>query len=523
METIQTLTQIIENAAGSHPEREAFRCGTTSLSYDELDIKTNQLAEHLIISGVVKGDRVGIYMDRCIETAIAIYGIMKSGAAYVPLDPTAPHLRTRFLIKDCDIKFIITTDKQKKRILKILEEEIQLKEIIGITESMPIQNRSWSEIFETQLKNIKKPVLLPENLAYVMYTSGSTGAPKGIMHSHSSGLAYAKHSAALYGLTYQDRVANHAPLHFDISTFGYLSSPLACATTVIVTDAYTKMPASLAALIADEKINIFYSVPLALSQLWLSGVLKNYDYSALRWVLFGGENFPIKYTKALMQSWPNTRFSNVYGPAEVNQCTYYHFEANATIENYIPIGKVWENTTHKILDEKDHEVLQGETGELVIRTDTMMLGYWNNKKLTQDSFYYGGNSPNSEKPYYRTGDLARQDENGDLVFMGRNDRQIKLRGYRIELDEIEAVLLNIAAVKEAAVCVLGGDKDEKILTAAVLLVTEKQITQKELRAHCISILPSYAVPAKIDILEDFPRTGSGKIDLVQIKETLIAL
>lgn len=522
MESIHTLTQIVENAARLHPEREAFRCGSTSLSYSDLDVKSNQLAEHLIVSGVKKGDRVGIYMNRCIETAIAIYGIMKSGAAYVPLDPTAPHSRTQFLINDCGIKYLVTTAKQKKRILKILEEKPELQQIIGVSESMPIQNCSWSDIFETQLKGNKNPALLPKDLAYVMYTSGSTGAPKGIMHSHSSGLAYAKHSAALYGLTYQDRVANHAPLHFDISTFGYLSSPLACATTVIITDAHTKMPASLAALIADEKINVWYSVPLALSQLWLSGVLKNYNYSALRWVLFGGENFPLKYIKALMNSWPNTMFSNVYGPAEVNQCTYYHFEASATIKNYIPIGKVWENTVQKILDENDHEVNKGETGELVIQTDTMMLGYWNNKKLTEDSLYKDNSASSADKPYYRTGDLARQNEHGDLVFMGRNDRQIKLRGYRIELDEIESVLLNNYAVKEATACVLKGDKGEQILTAAVLLVSEKQVTQKELRAQCLKHLPSYAVPAKIDILEDFPRTGSGKIDLVEIKKILIA-
>lgn len=520
---IYTLPHIIENSAKLFPNKEAFRCGSSTITFAELDTKTNQLAKHLVSSAVKKGDRVGVYMNRCIETAIAIYGIMKSGAAYVPLDFRAPHSRTEFLIKNCNIQFLITTDKQKKRLSKLIQEKSQLQQVIGFSENLEVPSISWDAIFSLSLENYKRVKVLGKDLAYIMYTSGSTGSPKGIMHTHNSGLAYAKLSAKTYGLTSKDKVANHAPLHFDISTFGYFSAPLASATTVIVTDAHTKLPVSLAALISEEKISIWYSVPLALSQLWLSGVLNQHDFSSLRWVLYGGENFIIKHLKALMRCWSSAQFSNVYGPAEVNQCTYFNFDTNTPIGAYVPIGKVWENTDFKILDSNDNEVDRGESGQLVISSATMMLGYWNNKKLTEQSLFKEAIAPNLERTFYRTGDAVRQDENDNLIFLGRTDRQIKLRGYRIELDEIEAVLEQLDDVKEAAVFVLENDKGDKTLTAVVLLMPHAKQEIDALMSHVKSKLPTYAVPHKIDVLDEFPRTGSGKIDLNKIKETFIAL
>lgn len=520
---INTLPNCIENSANLFPNKEAFRCGESSLTYSDLDIKTNQLAKHLVDSGVQTGDRIGIYMNRCIETAIAIYGILKSGAAYVPIDPVAPHSRTQFLIKNCGIQFLVTTQKQKKRVEKLLETESNLQQVIGVADELNISNYSWESIFSLSLKNYRKVTILGSDLAYVMYTSGSTGTPKGIMHTHRSGLAYAQLSSNLYDLKPEDRVANHAPLHFDISTFGYFSTPYASATTVIIPDAHINLPTSLGALIAEEKISIWYSVPLALSQLLLCGVLDTQNFSSIRWVLFGGENFNLKYLKLIMQKWPQAQYSNVYGPAEVNQCTYYNFNATAVIGDYIPIGSIWDKTEYKVIDENDNQVTNGTPGQLVICSATMMLGYWNNKELTKKSLYTEKLNQNIEKTYYRTGDLVQHDELNNLIFLGRKDRQVKVRGYRIELDEIEATLNSHKSVKECTVCVLEKENKEKILTVAVILLLGAQVEVNDLIAHCRSKLPTYAIPQRIDILEYFPRTGSGKIDLTQIKETLIAL
>lgn len=516
-----TLTDIIKNSTALYPDNEAFKCDNISLSYKELDIKTNQLAKYLIDSGIKKGDRVGIYLNRCIETAIAIYGILKAGAAYVPLDFTAPHSRTRFFIDNCGIEFLVTSKNQKRKITSLLDGDSSLKAIIGLDQDLPIKTTSWDFVFNTSLKNYKAPKITEDDLAYIMFTSGSTGTPKGIMHTHRSGLSYAKLSANLYKVNSNDRVANHAPINFDISTFGYFTAPLAGASTVILSDAHTKFPVSLANLMEKEKLTIWYSVPLALTQILISGALDKVNLNSLKWVLFGGEVFALKYLKELIEKWPNATFSNVYGPAEVNQCTYYNFNALSEINSQLPIGKVWGNTEFKILDNNDKQVAKGKKGILAIKSVTMMQGYWDNDVLTQQSLYTEYNDANLELKYYRTGDIVFKNEDDDLVFVGRNDRQVKIRGFRIELNEIEFILLKHPSVKEASVIVTELEKNKKELYAAIILFPETSTSIKELTSFCKSHLPLYSVPNHIKILKNLPKTSSEKIDRNAIINTLI--
>lgn len=516
-----TLPHIIQNAARSFPHQEAFRCGKDSISYSEMDKKTDQLASHLISKGVQKGDRIGIYMERCLETALAVYGIMKAGAVYVPLDPSAPHARTVFLLDDCGIKHITTSVKQRRRLKAILETETNLESVIGIDAELAVSSVPWHSIFQIDLSTYQPVKIIESDLGYIMYTSGSTGAPKGIMHTHHSGLSYAKLSAKVYDLTHTDRIANHAPLHFDISTFGYFSGPLAAATTVIIPDAHTKLPASLSALMEEEKITIWYSVPLALVQLLLNGVLAERNLLSLRWVLYGGENFVPKYMRELMAFWPNATFSNVYGPAEVNQCTYYHLSEPPETDGPIPIGKIWENTTYKILGEDNSEVPQGSSGELVVRSATMMKGYWNNNVLTKKALYTEQVAPGVEHVFYKTGDLVKEDEHQNLIFLGRNDRQVKLRGYRVELDEVEAVLGKHSDVKEAAVFILENEQNEKQIAAAIIGTKEIEQSADHLIAFSKGYLPPYAIPNQIYFFQDFPRTSSGKVKRSEIVKNLI--
>jgi len=521
---IYTLPHIIENSAKLFPNKEAFRFANQSFTYLEIETKMNQLAKQLIDSGVKKGDRVGVYMHRGLETVVAIYGIMKSGAVYVPLDPIAPQSRTLFVIKDCNINHLVTTPTQTKKVAKLLLEDSGLKSIIGVTEtSLIISSFSWEDIYAISLDKYIPVNILEDDLAYIIYTSGSTGTPKGIMHTHYSGLSYAKLSANLYGLHNEDRVGNHAPLHFDVATFGYFSAPLAGATTIIISDAHTKLPLSLSELIENEKISVWYSVPLALIQLLLYGTLEKRDLTSLRWVLFAGEVFVTKYLKILMKAWPHARFSNIYGPTEVNQCTFYHLDTSPVSDAPIPIGTVWGNSEYKIINKKNKEVFN-EPGELVVRTATMMKGYWNNKKLTEESLYKEETNTGVEKVYYKTGDLVKHNEKGELLFLGRNDRQVKIRGYRIEIDEIENTLVKHQEVEEAAVVVVEDkSNDDKQLMAVILLKDASKITCSSLITYCKSKLPHYAIPNKITVMSTFPRTSSGKINRTEIKKKLIKI
>lgn len=514
---VYLLPHTIERAAEQFPDQDAFRCANRALTYAGLARQMGQLSRLLIETGVQKGDRVGVYMNRSLETATAVYGIMNAGAAFVPLDPEAPPARTRFLLQDCGIQHLITNPSQRNSLKQVLTDEVTVQTVIGLREDWPVPTISWEEVAQMPATRPSAVRMLEQDLAYIMYTSGTTGAPKGIMHTHYSGLSYARLSAALYGLNEKDRIGNHAALHFDISTLGYFTSPLVAATTVIIPDAHTKMPASLSKLMEDEQLTVWYSVPLALVQLLQQGVLEQRDLSRLRWVLFGGEPFPAKHLRSLMQWWPQARFSNVYGPAEVNQCTYYHVPAPPPTDEPIPLGRVWANTEMRIVDEQDQPVKMGEPGELLIRSATRMKGYWRRPDLTEKGFFRRTTTSGYEEIFYRTGDLVRLDPAGNLLFLGRKDRQIKTRGYRVELDEVEAVLMAHPAVEAAAVFPVRHGDEGLLIQAAVTLKDKAAVDEMALRNHVGASIPWYAVPQNITFTQMLPRTAAGKINYTQLQ------
>jgi acyl-coenzyme A synthetase/AMP-(fatty) acid ligase len=274
------------------------------------------------------------------------------------------------------------------------------------------------------------------------------------------------------------------------------------------------LPASLSELIQDERMTIWYSVTTALMELLLRGVLEKRDLTSLRWILFGGEVFPPQHLKEMMAALPQARFSNVYGPSEVNQVTHFTVPAlpNKYEQDYVPIGQLLEVVEGLVVDEQDQEVAAGEVGELLICGATRMQGYWNRPELTEQSFLRVRPFANSpyEKIFYRTGDMVRLDEDGELRFLGRRDRQVKVRGYRIELDEIEAALSLHPAVGETAVYLLGEDEDVTI-EAAVVLRSGQTVKAADLKQHVALLLPPEGQPSSYVFHESFPRTGSGKI------------
>lgn len=517
------LTDSIEQSAKRFPDKDAFVCLNRSVTYRELHTQTSQLASLLISGGIRKGDRVGVYLNRSLETAIAIYGIMKAGAAYVPLDPSAPTARTRFLINDCDITHVITNPSQRRALKIVIEEETSLKGIIGLSQDWSVETISWDTVFEQKIVNLERG-LMDLDLAYIIYTSGSTGVPKGIMHTHRGGMAYARLTADLYNITEEDRLGNHCALHFDMSTLGYFTGPLVSATTVIATDAHTKMPASQAELIEKERISIWYSVPLALIQMIESSDLKNKSLPHLRWVLFAGETFSPKYLRTLMEWWPHCAFSNIYGPAEVNQCTYYNLSTPPKTDDPIPIGLVWKNTAGLIVNDRDEEVAGGEMGELLIRSATMMHGYWKQPELTARSLFKRTAASGVEEVYYRTGDLVKMHEDGNLLFFGRKDRQIKIRGYRVELEEVADMILTFGTAVEAAVVAVPKEDNTLMIVAHVVAIkNQKEIDIEAIKAFLRKQLPKYAVPEVINIMSSLPRTGAGKTDHRKLREIALEL
>lgn len=530
------LADLVERAATKHGDKPAFRYNGVDLTYPALLERSNRLANTLRSNGVQPGDLVGILMGKALENSVAIFGIMAAGAAYVPLDPAAPTSRTEQIVRSCNLSHIVTDQQRSRNVAELCRAIGEPLVVVGVAniDAPNAHTIDWAEV-ETYSQVRPDIAVSPDDLAYLIFTSGSTGIPKGIMHTHRSGMAYASMAAQLYDLRPDDRLSNFPPLHFDQSTFDFFSGPLAGATTVIIGKEHQLVPASLAQLIEDERLSIWYSVPLALVQLLLYGALNERDCSSIRWVVYGGEPFPLKHLKALINQWPQARFSNCYGPAETNQCTYHHIDsldADAVERDAgIPIGIACPGMDTLIVDTYDAVVADGVEGELVVRSPTTMKGYWAAEDLNDQAFldcdHHG-----SPQRYYRTGDIVRRNEAGLLEFIGRRDRQVKVRGFRVELDEIEAALLTHPAIKEVAVISIasqavksaGTDVDEHVngkveestLAAYVSLGPEVACDERSLKHHASERLARYAVPTSITFVSDFPRTTSGKIDYIEL-------
>jgi len=453
-------------------------------------------------------------LNRCLETPLAVYAILKSGAAFVPMDPAMPTARICDLVGSCGMSLVFSIDGQREKLMTVAQNLKKELLVINCDDERTKAVEKGCRFFPlSAAKELEeRPNALaqtsPSDPAYIMFTSGSTGIPKGIVHTHDSGHAYANHSVKHYGITHKDILGQHSPLHFDMSTLGMFSTPLAGACAVIVPDAYTKLPASMSQLIQDEKITIWYSVPFAIIQLMTRGGLESRNLEALRWVHYGGEPFSARHIRNLMDQLPKVQVSNVYGPAEVNQSTHYTVPSEITgNEESIPIGHVCEGNKVRIVDEQDELTKPGEIGELLIATATMMQGYYQRPELNSACFYDADGLR-----YYRTKDLASKGTDGLLYYHGRKDQQVKIRGNRIEIDELENLVVQNASVEEAAAYAIGAGTERERVGISVLLVPDAQFDSQDVLDQIAAVFPSYVRPEKIVIRSEFPRTTSGKID-----------
>lgn len=499
MATVRFIDDIICVWADRTPDAVAFKFAEQALTYQALDNAADRLAAALADGGVRPGDRVGIYVDKSLDTAIAVYGIMRAGAAYVPMDPGAPEERLIQIANACGLRAVVSQDRKAAGYGAVVAAARDVGCVLGADGAVLWATDGPVDRTEARGRRTDDP-------AYIVFTSGSTGTPKGITHTHETGLAYVRMSVDLYGVTPEDRLSNHSPLHFDMSTFDMFSGPYAGATTVIISEMHMKLPASLAQLIEQERLTIWYSVPHALIQLVERGAIGNRDFSALRWIIFGGEPMLPDQLRAFGAHTPNARFSNSFGPAEVNQCSFKHLELADIDGTPISIGSPCDHADLVILDGDQRAV----EGELYVATPAMMVGYWNDPARNALAF-----REIDGRRHYRTGDLVRRDHAGELHFLGRADRQVKVRGFRVELDEIELVMSRHDHVSEAAAVVIG---DPARIATYITARPGAKADTVDLRAYAAQVLPPQAVPTILSILPEFKRTATGKIDRKHLAE-----
>jgi amino acid adenylation domain-containing protein len=493
--------------------------GVRTITYGELDRRSNQLSHLLLEIGVQPGDRVGLYAEKSIESVIAIYGILKSGAAYVPLDPDAPPARLGFIAGNCSLRCMVTGEEKAAKWPLLLEAGAPLETLV-VTNGDGRYTEANGRLTDVSVLGASSSDVQPEaapgasvisaDLAYILYTSGSTGDPKGVMLSHLNALAFVTWAAGEFSVGGNDRLSSHAPLHFDLSVFDLFAAAHAGAAVVLVPGRASMFPVEVVRFIEDNEITIWYSVPSILTMLVLRGGLQPGGLKSLRTVLFAGEVFPTKYLRRLMSLVPHARFANLYGPTETNVCTWYEVpELPEELEQPIPIGRSIADVEVFALADDGRLVGRGETGELHVRGATVMAGYWGDRDRTSRLLVPNPLRPEVGDRVYRTGDLVQKLDDGNYRFLGRRDAQIKSRGHRIELGDIEAALHSHAGVLECAVVAI---PHELVTNRIKAYVVTHDVGENELIRFCASRLPRYMVPDSFELMEALPKTSTGKID-----------
>lgn len=515
---LASIPAAVAAVAKAMPDHPAISMLGRQLSYAELERRSNAVANVLRSHGVQRGDRIGLFAHKSIELLVAMHGAMRAGAAYVPVNPDAPPAYVRHILDDCEIRHVVS-GRSKRRGVAELASGLELCLGLDPGDVPGTVCVGWDEVFSAPAAGPDIAVT-GDDLAYVIFTSGSTGRPKGIMHTHRSALAYAEVAANTFAFEPGDRITNHAPLNFDLSTLELFGGVVAGATVVIVPEGHARLPASFARLLEDETVTVINAVPFALVELLHRGALEDRELGAVRWVLFGGEVYPTKDLRALMHRLPQARFGNVYGPAEVNGCTYLIVPDLPEGSNEpISIGGLYAGMEAMVVDDADRPVAPGEIGELLIRSDAHMLGYWRQPELTERSRLRRLRPDGGDDIFYRTGDLVAENDDGTFRFVGRKDRQIKARGHRIELDEIETALIAHDDVEQAVVfTVPDGDGSRQIEAVVTLLASAAGdvLDGASLRRFAAGKLPKYAVPRQVRVVESVPRTTTGKADRVAL-------
>ena len=510
------ISQLLANSARRYPEQIAVLHEQRQYTYQELDEASNCLAQRLRAAGVVRGDRVGLYLEKSLEAVAALFGILKLGAAYVPLDTAAPAQRIAYIIANCTMKAVVSTTAKFAALQEPLAAQGHRPVALALDDKTDDET-AWQT---SDSSEVPDPCLIENDLAYILYTSGSTGQPKGVMISHRAALTFVNWACAAFDVQSSDRVSNHAPFHFDLSTFDLFATIKAGGTVVLVSPALSLFPHTLAKFIAEQRITIWYSVPSALTRLVLYGKLSQFDYSALRTILFAGEVFPVKYLRQLMELIPHAAYHNLYGPTETNVCTWYTVPPlSAERTAPIPIGKPCANSEILVLDENANLAVPGTGGELCVRGPGLMTGYWGLPERTAQALPRHIIYPHlGPEPIYRTGDLVRTEADGNYLYLGRRDNQIKSRGYRIELGEIEAVLYSHPAIEEAAVIPIPDDEIGNQIKALVVLREGQSLNRHTLEAYCATRLPKYMIPHQVEVRTALPKTSTGKVDKTQLRQ-----
>ena len=501
---IRLITDYLDQTAIKYPNKMAFEDADRRMTYVELQQMAYRVADHLIKKGVLHKP-IAIFMEKNVASIAVLLGIAYSGNFYIILDINAPILRMQNILQDLEPKFIVTNKKNQEKL-----DEINCETDIVLFEDIEEELYNIERIKDTASR------IKGSDIVYVIYTSGSTGNPKGVITPHRAVIENIEAASKCYyqDITDKDVFGNQYPLFYVAAIEDIFPSIRNGASTYLIPPSLFYSPGKLVTFLHEKKITIIDWVPSALAIIANSDALNGVDLSGIRKIIFGGESMSPGILNYWRKALPDAVFINCYGATETTSgTTYYIVDSGYKDVDELPLGKPLGHLEIILVDENGMEAKQGEIGEMYVRTSALSYGYYKDLEKTKSVFVQNPINKTYLDMVYKTGDLAKQDEDGNYIYIGRVDSQIKIGGHRIELGDIEKNVLEIDGIEEC-VCLYKKEKED------LILYYKGEVQEKELYEHLKIKLPINMIPSKYYRIETFPLNANGKIDKVKLMDLL---
>lgn len=499
---IKTITDYLDITAKKYPEKIGVKDIDKQYTFSKIRENALKVGSVLGEKGLFKKP-IAIFLDKSVDCFCSMFGVAYSGNFYTILDVTMPQDRIKRILMILDAEAIITDKKHEQDIQKldlkfspIYIEDIYTRTINNLMIEC-IQNR-----------------IIDTDVLYILFTSGSTGDPKGVIISHRNVITYMEWSGKVFGFDSNTVFGSQTPFYFSMSVLDIFQTIRTGAEFVIIPKKLFSLPGDLISYIDETQINTIYWVPSALCQLANINALDNPKLKCVKMILFAGEVMPAKQLNMWRRALPDAFYANLFGPTEVTDiCTYYILDREIADDESIPIGKTCDNMDVFIVDENGKEVTGTQEGEMLVRGASVAYGYYKNPEKTKEAFIQNPLQDFYEEKVYRTGDLVHYNENGEIIYVSRKDFQIKHMGYRIELGEIETAASAIAQIDRVC-CIYDMANSELVLfyTGA--------IDAKDIKKNIKKKVPRYMIPTRYVTMEEMPLNLNGKIDRGELKKLL---
>lgn len=512
------LEQFLESTASRTPEKVALVCDGRRITYREVEQAANRCAAGLIERGVLRGDRVVIFLDNTVEAAIAIWGVLKAGAVIVMANPTTKADKLTYLLNNCRATAIVVNARRLAGYENCWSETPHLKTLIAVGDPGLITDCAhdvigWDEIVSAESSVNAPPAkkCIDVDQAALIYTSGSTGNPKGVILTHQSMVSVSRSIIQYLGCHSEDIVLSVLPLSYGYGLYQWLMC--CCYGGTLVLEKSLAYPHAILAKMVNEKATGFPMVPTIAAML-LQLNLEQYDLSHLRYITNAGAALPVEYVNRVRRLLPDVDLYLMYGLTECTRVCY--LPPSEVDRRPDSVGHAIPNCETLIVDESGQCLGPNQVGELVVRGANVMKGYWEAPEETSRRLKPG---PIPNEMWLHTGDLFRTDDEGFLYWVGRKDDMIKSRGEKVSPREVEEVLLQHPLIAEAAVVGISDPILGQVVRAVLRLNNGATLSTREVQSHCRQFLEDFMVPQQVDIRDALPRTPNGKIDRVQLTMT----